>query len=282
MTTMLWLDSVSKSYGDLEVLRSVDLQIGAGVQCLVGRNGAGKTTLMRLGLGLTEPSGGRARMFGFDPRLHPEIMTKVGILLEEDELFDFLRPLEFLDYCAALYGLDAGAARARAVDLLETLEVPTSGRLCHQLSTGNRRQLALAAALLHEPELLILDEPFSGLDPVAVARLCRMLRDFAAEGPRGSAVVAPPRTRRGDRGPGLLRGRLRGHAVVGGAGQGLVRRVEGRRRGRAASARVHRLKGDPLDACRARRGAWCGNRLGPRNSAGDHNDPQGVLCQCIG
>ena len=93
-------------------------------------------------------------MFGFDPRLHPEIMARVGILLEDDELFDFLRPLEFLDYCAALYGLDAGAARARAVDLLETLEVPTSGRLCHQLSTGNRRQLALAAALLHEPELL--------------------------------------------------------------------------------------------------------------------------------
>ena len=180
--TMLWFDSVDKAYGDLEVLRSVNLEIGAGVQCLVGRNGAGKTTLMRLGLGLTEPNGGAVQMFGFDPRVHPEIMARVGILLEEDELFDFLRPLEFLDYCAALYGLDAGAARTRAVDLLEALEVPASGRLCHQLSTGNRRQLALAAALLHEPELLILDEPFNGLDPVAVARLCRMLRDFAGDG----------------------------------------------------------------------------------------------------
>ncbi|MYB19835.1 MAG: ABC transporter ATP-binding protein [Holophagales bacterium] len=182
MTTILCFDSVDKSYGDLEVLRSVNLEIGSGVECLVGRNGAGKTTLMRLGLGLTEPNGGTVRMFGFDPRVHPEVMARVGILLEEDELFDFLRPLEFLDYCAALYGLDAGEARARAVDLLEALEVPASGRLCHQLSTGNRRQLALAAALLHEPELLILDEPFNGLDPVAVARLCRMLRDFAANG----------------------------------------------------------------------------------------------------
>ena len=109
-------------------------------------------------------------------------MTRVGILLEEDELFDFLRPLEFLDYCAALYGLDAGAARARGIELLEALEVPVSARLCHQLSTGNRRQLALAAALLHEPELLILDEPFNGLDPVAVARLCKMLKDLAADG----------------------------------------------------------------------------------------------------
>ena len=109
-------------------------------------------------------------------------MARVGILLEEDELFDFLRPLEFLDYCAALYGLDVGAARARGIELLEALEVPVSGQLCHQLSTGNRRQLALAAALLHKPELLILDEPFNGLDPVAVARLCRMLRDFAANG----------------------------------------------------------------------------------------------------
>lgn len=179
---MLWLDSVDKSYGDLEVLRSVNLEIGAGVQCLVGRNGAGKTTLMRLGLGLTEPSAGTVRMFGYDPRLHPEVMARVGILLEEDELFDFLRPVEFLDYCAALYGLDAGEARTRAVDLLEAMEVPGSDRLCHQLSTGNRRQLALAAALLHEPELLILDEPFNGLDPVAVARLCRMLRNFAANG----------------------------------------------------------------------------------------------------
>ena len=182
MTTMLWFDSVDKSYGDLEVLRSVNLEIGAGVQCLVGRNGAGKTTLVRLGLGLTEPNAGAVRMFGYDPRLRPEVMAKVGILLEEDELFDFLRPLEFLDYCGALYGLDAGVARRRAVELLETLEVPATGRLCHQLSTGNRRQLALAAALLHEPELLILDEPFNGLDPVAVARLCRMLREFAGDG----------------------------------------------------------------------------------------------------
>ncbi len=180
--TMLWFDSVDKSYGDLEVLHSVNLEIGSGVQCLVGRNGAGKTTLMRLGLGLTEPNGGTVRMFGYDPRLHPEIMARVGILLEEDELFDFLRPLEFLDYCAALYGLDVGAARARAIELLEMLEVPVSGQLCHQLSTGNRRQLALAAALLHEPELLILDEPFNGLDPVAVARLCKMLKDLAADG----------------------------------------------------------------------------------------------------
>ena len=180
--TMLWFDSVDKSYGDLEVLRSVNLKIGAGVHCLVGRNGAGKTTLMRLGLGLTEPNCGTVRMFGYDPRLHPEIMARVGILLEEDELFDFLKPLEFLDYCAALYGLDAGEARGRAVELLETLEVPVSGQLCHQLSTGNRRQLALAAALLHGPQLLILDEPFNGLDPVAVARLCRMLREFAEDG----------------------------------------------------------------------------------------------------
>ncbi len=83
---MLWFDSGDKCYGDLEVLRSVNLEIGAGVQCLVGRNGAGKTTLMRLGLGLTEPNGGTVRMFGFDPRVHPEIMARVGILLEEDEL----------------------------------------------------------------------------------------------------------------------------------------------------------------------------------------------------
>ncbi len=182
MTAMLRLDSVDKSYGDLEVLSSVDLEIGAGVQCLVGRNGAGKTTLMRLGLGLTEPDAGTVRMFGQDPRLHPEAMARVGILLEEDELFDFLRPLEFLEYCAVLHGLKVGDARRRAVELLEALEVPTADRLCHQLSTGNRRQLALAAALLHEPELLILDEPFNGLDPVAVARLCRMLREFAAGG----------------------------------------------------------------------------------------------------
>jgi len=126
MTTMLCFDSVDKSYGDLEVLRSVNLEIGSGLQCLVGRNGAGKTTLMRLGPGLTEPNGGTVRMFGFDPRVHPEAMARAGILLEADQLFHFLRPLEFLDYCSALYGL--------------------------------------------------------GLDPVAVARLCRMLRDFAANG----------------------------------------------------------------------------------------------------
>lgn len=184
---MLRLDSVSKWFGDLEVLRSVDLRVGAGVHCLVGRNGAGKTTLMRLGLGLTEPDGGSVRVFGVDPRQEPRIMARVGIQLEEDELFDFLKPIEFLDYCAALYGLEARAARSRSSRLLEMLEVPASSRLCHQLSTGNRRQLSLAAALLHEPELLVLDEPFRGLDPVAVARLCGMLRDFAVDG-RGVLV----------------------------------------------------------------------------------------------
>ena len=179
---MMKFDSVKKAYGEIEVFRSVDLDIRSGVHCLVGRNGAGKTTLIRLGLGMTEPDAGVVRLFRENPWSSPRATRRVGVQFEADELLEFLTPMEFLNYCGVLYGLEPGSIRSRAASLLDRFEVPRRGRLCHELSTGNRRQLSLAAALLHEPEFLVLDEPFRGLDPVAVARLCRTLRCFAVGG----------------------------------------------------------------------------------------------------
>jgi len=191
---MLELRSVSKAWGATSVLDRVSLSVTSGLNFLVGRNGAGKTTLIRIALGLVSPDAGEVRLFGQNPLARPQAARDAGILLEKNELFEFLTPLEFLDYCAALRGLDGRSARTRALDLLEEFEVPPSDRLCRELSTGMARQVGLAAALLHQPKLLVLDEPFRGLDPLATDRLCGLLQRFAEGG--GAALIASHRLSR--------------------------------------------------------------------------------------
>ena len=151
----------------------------------LGPNGAGKTTAMRAVFGLVEPDGGEllwdGRPIGLGERL------RFGYMPEERGLYPRMPVGEQLEYFGCLHGMDTGAAHAAATRWLERLglEDRASAKV-EELSHGNQQRAQLAAALLHEPELLVLDEPFAGLDPVAVQTLAEVLRGEAA---RGAAVL---------------------------------------------------------------------------------------------
>jgi ABC-2 type transport system ATP-binding protein len=151
----------------------------------LGPNGAGKTTAMRAIFGLVSPGGGELLWDGRP--IGPAERMRFGYMPEERGLYPRMPVEEQLAYLGCLHGLDAGAARAAASDWLERLGLADRARAkVEELSHGNQQRMQLAAALLHAPELLVLDEPFAGLDPVAVQMLADVLRGETA---RGAAVL---------------------------------------------------------------------------------------------
>ena len=152
----------------------------------VGPNGAGKTTAMRIALGVLEADGGEVRWRG---RVVDGVARRrFGYIPEERGLYPKMRVLEQLVYLARLHGVSRAAARSRGMEILETLGVaPRSKDRVESLSLGNQQRVQLAAALVHEPDVLVLDEPFSGLDPVGVDALTGVLRGESEQ--RGVPVV---------------------------------------------------------------------------------------------
>ena len=152
---------------------------------LVGRNGAGKTTAMRIVLGLAEPDGGQVRLNGSP--IDGPARRRIGYMPEERGLYPKMRVMDQLEFFGRLSGMTASDAHAAAQHWVERLGVADrSGDRLDELSLGNQQRVQLAAALVHGPDLLVLDEPFSGLDPVGVDVLSAVLREEAA---RGAAVV---------------------------------------------------------------------------------------------
>ena len=166
----------------------LDLCVPAGeFYTLLGPNGAGKTTTMRMVAGLLAPDRGSISIFGVDALADPigakRIMAWVS---DEPMLYDQLTPMEYLDFVAGLWGVDAKLAEARARDLLSWLGLaPHADERCAQFSKGMRQKLALAGALVHEPRLIILDEPFTGLD----AGSSRVVKDVLRERVRAGCSV---------------------------------------------------------------------------------------------
>ena len=152
---------------------------------IVGPNGAGKTTLLRILAGLARPSGGGVTLRGTAPGREPASRRAIGLLSHQSHLYDDLSAAENLAFAARLYGVSdpEGTARGRlaALGLAERADEPV-----RRLSRGLLQRVAIARALLHEPTLLLLDEPFTGLDPHATSQVTTMLR---AELLRGAAVV---------------------------------------------------------------------------------------------
>jgi len=145
----------------------------------VGPNGAGKTTTMRIIIGVLEPDAGEVRWNGSP--LSFGVRSRFGYMPEERGLYPKMRVRTHLTYLASLHGVDDAAAAAdRWIDRLGLTE--RAGDRVEELSLGNQQRVQLAAALVHEPELLVLDEPFSGLDPVGVDVLSGVLADYAATG----------------------------------------------------------------------------------------------------
>jgi ABC-2 type transport system ATP-binding protein len=178
----LEIDHLTKRYGDLVALDDLSFSIGAGeVFGFVGSNGAGKTTTMRIALGVLMADSGDVRWNGTPITF--ETRRRIGYMPEERGLYPKMKVGEQLAYLARLHGLSAAAAWDRTRAWAERLGV--SGRLedpVEKLSLGNQQRVQLASALVHDPEVLILDEPFSGLDPVAVEVMSGVLAEKAAAG----------------------------------------------------------------------------------------------------
>ena len=180
----LVLRSLTKSFGRLAVDR-LDLTIAAGeFYALIGPNGAGKTTTLRMVAGLLPADEGEIHVFGIDARRGPiEAKRIIAWLPDEPMLYDRLTPLEYLEFVAGLWSIEGGRAAQLAEQLLELLALwPVRHQRCEGFSRGMRQKLALAGALIHEPRLLMLDEPLTGLDAAAARQVKDLLTERAQAG----------------------------------------------------------------------------------------------------
>ena len=181
---MLNVRGLSKSFGRPAVI-ALDLSIAPGeIYALLGPNGAGKTTTLRMVCGLLAPDAGSIEIAGIDALAEPARAKQVTAWLpDEPLLYDRLSPLEYLEFVAGLWQVPAELARGRAQSLLTELGLwPHRGELCEGFSRGMRQKTALAGALLHDPELLIMDEPLSGLDAAASRQVKDLLRARVVSG----------------------------------------------------------------------------------------------------
>ena len=179
---MLELEGLRKRYGDRVALDGVTFSVRPGeLYGFVGTNGAGKTTTMRITLGVLEPDAGSVRFQG--KALDTATRRTFGYMPEERGLYPKMRVGDQLRYLAELHGLSRGDADKAARYWMERLSVAERAQdRVEALSLGNQQRVQLAAALVHHPAVLVLDEPFSGLDPVGVDSLAEVLRERAAEG----------------------------------------------------------------------------------------------------
>lgn len=183
----LQLIDLRRRFGDVVALDGVSFDVAEGeIVGFVGPNGAGKTTAMRIVVGVLEPEAGEVRWRG-EP-VDGLVRRRFGYIPEERGLYPKMRVLDQLVYLARLHGVSRAAARSRALELLELLDVaPRAHDRVETLSLGNQQRVQLASALIHDPDVLILDEPFSGLDPVGTDLLVDALRDESRR--RGVPIV---------------------------------------------------------------------------------------------
>ncbi len=174
-------ENVSKWFGPLVAVSDVSFEIGPGVTALLGPNGAGKSTMLRMLTGLAKPSKGTVRVLGKDPAADVEVTRSIGLVPQQESVFEHLTAHRFLQITATLYGLPdpggvATAALERvALDPADTRRLPT-------YSKGMRQRVKVAQALVHDPQVLMLDEPLTGLDPRQRADMIKLFRRLGAEG----------------------------------------------------------------------------------------------------
>jgi ABC-2 type transport system ATP-binding protein len=179
---VLEIDGVSKRYGDVVALRDMSFDVRAGeLFGFVGSNGAGKTTTMRIALGVLAADSGEVRWNGRAVDL--DTRRRIGYMPEERGLYPRMKVLDQLVYLAELHGMSTNEAHKSAENWIARLGLRDRRTdEVQRLSLGNQQRVQLAAALVHEPDVLVLDEPFSGLDPVAVDVMSHVLREKASAG----------------------------------------------------------------------------------------------------
>ncbi len=180
----LRISSLAKSY-DRPVVTGLELTVHAGeFYALLGPNGAGKTTILRIVAGLTPPDNGTVEVFGIDTRTNPVAAKRlVAWVSDEPMVYDRLTPLEYLEFVAGLWQIEAGEAELRARELIGWLGLgPHANERCGGFSKGMLQKVALAGALVHDPRLIILDEPLTGLDAGSARQVKDVLKQRVAAG----------------------------------------------------------------------------------------------------
>jgi len=175
------VDGVSRWFGNVVAVSDVSFEIRPGITGILGPNGAGKTTLLRMMTGLAEVSSGTIRMFGEPVRRNPPLYGRIGVMSEHETVYGRMTGRTFVRTMARLRGVpDSGAATERAIELVDLLDA--ADLRMDTYSRGMRQRMRLAATLVHEPEVLVLDEPLNGADPRQRYHFQKLLRRLAADG----------------------------------------------------------------------------------------------------
>jgi len=194
---LLEVQAVSKWFGSLVAVSDVSFDVGPGVTALLGPNGAGKSTMLRMLSGLARPSKGTVRILGLDPRSSIAVTRQVGLVPQQETVFEPLTAFAFVRLAAILHDLPDPDGAARAA--LETVELDASdGRRLPTYSKGMRQRVKLAQAIVHEPGVLLLDEPSSNLDEAGHQATAALVARFRAQGAVAVATNDPREVAWGD------------------------------------------------------------------------------------
>lgn len=182
-------DHLSKWYGQVIGLNDVSVEVGPGITGLLGPNGAGKSTLLKLITGQLKPSKGGVAVLGEPVWDNPPLFFRLGVCPEQDAFYERMTGLEWVTALVRLNGLSEAEAAGAARAALETVDLlGAADRKIGAYSKGMRQRVKLAQAVAHDPELLVLDEPLAGMDPIARRKVIRLIKDRAARG--GSVLVS--------------------------------------------------------------------------------------------
>lgn len=185
MNHMIVLENLTKHFGKTLAVNRLSLTVPAGqIFGFIGPNGAGKTTTIKMMGGLLAPTSGSVNICGINMATHPEqAKAKIGFIPDRPYLYEKITAMEFLRFTAALYGVDGTGFAARAEEKLHLFSLlDRADELIESFSHGMKQRLVMAAALLHSPEVIIVDEPMVGLDPVAIKMVKNLFKSLAAEG----------------------------------------------------------------------------------------------------
>jgi ABC-2 type transport system ATP-binding protein len=182
---VIFAEHLSRAYGAKQALADLDLRVEPGeILGFLGPNGAGKSTTVKILTGMIKPSGGRAMVAGFDVVAQPlEAKKRIGYVPETGALYESLSPDEYLELMACLYHLDPKTGRTRREELLDLFGLSNvAGQRMTEFSKGMKQKVVIAAALIHRPDVLFLDEPLDGLDANAAMVVKELLKKLAAQG----------------------------------------------------------------------------------------------------
>jgi ABC-2 type transport system ATP-binding protein len=180
----LRIKNLSKSYGRVQALRDINLDIGPGITGLLGPNGAGKTTLLKVLLGLVKPDAGRVEILGYDCFSQSlEVRKRLGYLSEDQRFYEYMSGREYLEFVGRIKGLGRREAEKEAEDILRKVKLSEhKNKRIGEYSQGMKQRLGLAQALIRDPRILLLDEPTSNLDPVGRYDFLKIIRELNNSG----------------------------------------------------------------------------------------------------